>query len=129
MLGTQQRLADGAGPSLRSRPVHARAACPGTGCGHCSLARGDIVWTYTDPSRASLWSPLISNPQRLPNGNTLINEGLFGRLFEITPLGETVWEYVNPYFGPGNAPLAAQTNSVFRAYRYTADQVDRARAA
>ena len=89
----------------------------------------DIVWTYTDPARASLWSPLISNPQRLPNGNTLINEGLFGRLFEVTPDGDTVWEYVNPYFGPDTAPPKAQTNSIFRAYRYTADEIDRARAA
>jgi hypothetical protein len=88
----------------------------------------DVVWAFTDPARASLWSPLISNPQRLPNGNTLINEGLFGRFFEVTPRGETVWEYVNPYFGPASAPPAAQTNSVFRAYRYTPDEVDRARA-
>jgi Arylsulfotransferase (ASST) len=88
-----------------------------------------IVWTYTDPARASLWSPLISNPQRLPNGNTLINEGLFGRFFEVTPDGDTVWEYVNPYFGPETAPPQAQTNSVFRAYRYSADEIDRARAA
>ena len=87
-----------------------------------------IVWTYTDPARASFWSPLISNPQRLPNGNTLINEGLFGRLFEVTPDGDTVWEYVNPYFGPANAAAKAQVNSIFRAYRYSADEINRARA-
>ena len=89
----------------------------------------DVVWSYVDPVRASLWSPLISNPQRLPNGNTLINEGLFGRFFEVTPDGDTVWEYVNPYFGPDSLPLKAQTNSVFRTYRYTADEIDRARSA
>ena len=88
-----------------------------------------ITWSYQDPARASLWSPLISNAQRLPNGNTMINEGLFGRFFEVTPDGDTVWEYVNPYFGPGTAPAAAQTNSVFRAYRYTAAEIDRARSA
>ncbi|MBV9893176.1 MAG: aryl-sulfate sulfotransferase [Chloroflexi bacterium] len=89
----------------------------------------DIVWSYVDPSRASFWSPLISNPQRLPNGNTMINEGLFGRFFEVTPDGNTVWEYVNPYFGPASAPPAAQINSVFRAYRYTPDEINRARSA
>ena len=92
-------------------------------------ATNDIVWTYTDAVRPSLFSPIISNPQRLHNGNTLINEGLFGRLFEVTPAGDTVWEYVNPYFGPDSVPPKAQTNSVFRAYRYTADEIDRARRA
>ena len=38
---------------------------------------GDIV-----PS--NFFSPRISNVQRLPNGNTLINEGYFGRFFEVT---------------------------------------------
>lgn len=88
----------------------------------------NIVWSYQDPARASFWSPLIGNAQRLLNGNTMINEGLFGRFFEVTSSGDTVWEYVNPYFGPSNATPAAQTNSVFRAYRYTTDEVDRARA-
>jgi hypothetical protein len=87
----------------------------------------NIVWTYTDPSRTSFWSPVISNAQRLLNGNTLINEGLFGRFFEVTPEGETVWEYVNAYFNPSSAPPAVQSNSVFRAYRYQADVIDRAR--
>ena len=40
-----------------------------------------------------------------------------GRLFQVTPKGEIVWEYVNPYFarqlvGPGPA---LKTNWVFRA--------------
>jgi hypothetical protein len=58
----------------------------------------------------------------------MVNEGLFGRFFEVTPDGNTVWEYVNPYFGPSNTQPGAQTNSVFRAYRYTTDEVNRARA-
>jgi hypothetical protein len=89
----------------------------------------NIVWSYVDPARTSFWSPLISNAQRLPNGNTLVNEGVFGRLFEVTPECETVWEYVNPYFGPSSAAPAAQNNMVFRAYRYSADEIARARLA
>jgi arylsulfotransferase ASST len=88
-----------------------------------------IVWAYTDPARPSFWSPLFSNAQRLPNGNTLINEGVSGRLFEVTSDGDTVWEYVNPHFAPETAPEKSQSNSVFRAYRYTAAEIDRARAA
>ena len=66
-----------------------------------------VVWSYADPVRTSFWSPLISNAQRLPNGNMLVNQGVFGRLFEVTPECDTVWEYVNPYFGPSTAVPAA----------------------
>ena len=40
-----------------------------------------IVWKYQEPVVTGFFSPRISNAQRLPNGNTLINEGVFGRLF------------------------------------------------
>ncbi len=86
----------------------------------------EIVWKYQEPIPWNFYSPHISNAQRLPNGNTLINEGAFGRFFEVTSLGEVVWEYVNPYFGPPSAPAKAQSNSVFRAYRYTEDEIERA---
>ena len=33
--------------------------------------------------------------QRLPNGNTYIAEDNMGRLFQVKPDGEIVWEYVN----------------------------------
>ncbi|MCB5189155.1 arylsulfotransferase family protein [Methylobacillus arboreus] len=61
----------------------------------------EIVWQYTgEDSGAPGWSfrsTHISNARRLPNGNTFINEGQKGRLFQVTPDGEIVWEYVNPY--------------------------------
>jgi hypothetical protein len=34
----------------------------------------------------------------LPNGNTLITESDRGRVFEITPSGEIVWEFFIPEF-------------------------------
>jgi hypothetical protein len=67
----------------------------------------------------------MGNAQRLPNGNTVINEASFGRFFEVTAQGETVWEYVNPYFG---GPPNAQTNIVFGAYRYTPEEIAAARS-
>jgi hypothetical protein len=86
-----------------------------------------IVWKYQDGtgpgSNHFFFSSRISNAQRLPNGNTLINEGLYGRLFEVTTDGDVVWEYVNPNFGPASAPAKGQTNNVFRAYRYSAEEV------
>jgi hypothetical protein len=56
----------------------------------------------------------FANAQRLPNGNTLINEASFGRFFEVTRDGEIVWEYVNLFFG---GQLHAETNEIFRARR------------
>ncbi len=79
---------------------------------------GEIDWTYRDPTILGFYSFMVSGADRLPNGNTLITEGATGRLFEVTPEGETVWEYVSPFvlesrFGP--------TPAVFRAHRYASD--------
>ena len=62
-----------------------------------------IVWQY-DASMSGLrywqfYSCFISSARRLPNGNTLICEGMHGRIFQVTRDGEIVWEYVNPHFG------------------------------
>lgn len=89
------------------------------------LATKAIVWEYRERRESDFFSPRISNAQRLPNGNTLICEGDFGRLFEVTADGETVWEYVNPYFG---GPSQTPNNRIFRAYRYSAEEIARAKA-
>jgi hypothetical protein len=61
----------------------------------------EIVWQYTGESSGgpawSFRSTHISAARRLPNGNTFIDEGQSGRLFQVTPDGEIVWEYVNAY--------------------------------
>jgi Arylsulfotransferase (ASST) len=79
-----------------------------------------IVWQYTgEDSDAPSWtfhSSFISSARRLPNGNTLIDEGQTGRIFQVTPAGRIVWEYVNPHFG--DTLIGARTvrsNWVFRA--------------
>jgi hypothetical protein len=86
-----------------------------------------IAWKYQEPRTFNFYSPRISNAQRLPNGNTLINEGVFGRFFEVTSDGDVVWEYVNPHFGPPTAAVKAQQNGVFRVYRYSEEEVGRMR--
>lgn len=68
----------------------------------------DIVWEYRDEPK--FFSYFISSAQRLPNGNTLIDEGSVGRVFEVTPAGEIVWEYVEGTGIPGFGRL-------YRAYR------------
>lgn len=59
----------------------------------------EIVWEYRGTPDAPLDSLIRSDQQRLPNGNTLINESNGGRLVEVTRDGEIVWEFVNPVRG------------------------------
>lgn len=68
---------------------------------------------FTDASK--FYSSYISSAQRLPNGNTLITEGSDGRLIEVTPEHEIVWEFINPYFNTMFDHY--QNNMVYRAYR------------
>jgi hypothetical protein len=82
-----------------------------------------VVFTY-DATRAgrlpfTLFSPFVSGAQRLPNGNTLAVEGLKGRLFEFTPTGALVWEYMTPVVGVLTlaSDVAVQVPGVYRAYR------------
>ncbi|MBI1313757.1 hypothetical protein GC176_20895 [bacterium] len=91
--------------------------------------------TYSEGPNGNFYAPIISSVQRLPNGNTLIDEGTTGRAFEVTPAGDIVWEYVNPVTAgdnvlhqgdtpgllPGLAMLGVQTNLVFRVKRYAPD--------
>jgi hypothetical protein len=87
-----------------------------------------IVWSYADDTVNAFYSPFMGNAQRLTNGNTHVTESATGRLFEVTPVGEVVWEYVIPWFdqypdeaarktGPG------QLNSVFQTFRYSREQL------
>ena len=87
-----------------------------------------IVWEYADQSLFEFFSPYISGAQRLANGNTLICEGCHGRIFEVTREGHVVWEYVSPHFFQ-EAGRAGLNNWVFRAFRYTPEEIDAARRA
>jgi hypothetical protein len=75
-----------------------------------------IAWEYTaEKSNRPIWSffsHYISSAQRQPNGNTLICEGANGRIFEVTPAGEIVWEYVNPF---PNLTGKIPNSTIFRA--------------
>ena len=61
------------------------------------------------------YSPLVSAAQRLPNGNTLITEGIGCRIFEVTKDLQIVWEYWSPF--------DSISNVIYRAYRYPYDYV------
>src|SRR3546814_50497 len=62
----------------------------------------EIVWSYAGDEEHFFESRIRSNQERLPNGNTLITESDGGRLIEVTPDHEIVWEFVNPVRGGEN---------------------------
>ena len=100
-----------------------------------------MAWSYAAPNPSDFFSPIGSGVQRLPNGNTLICAGTTGRLFEVTPAGEIVWEYISPLVTGGalrqgesvpdwqppaglpyrTVPPGVLDNILYRAYRYAPD--------
>ena len=55
-----------------------------------------IVWRYAGHDGEPLESLARSSQTRLANGNTLIVESMAGRVIEVAPDGDIVWEFVNP---------------------------------
>ena len=93
-----------------------------------------LVWEYspatvgyqTPQHGYRFYSGFFGSAQRLPNGNTFITESVDGRLFEVTPDREIVWEYMSPFFetpvaSPRVSPRELQgvkpTPQIYRAYR------------
>ncbi len=54
---------------------------------------GAIVWQYPGADGVDLWSRIRGDQQRLPNGNTLIDDFGTNRLVEVTRDGQLAWEY------------------------------------
>jgi len=52
-------------------------------------------FTYIADPPTSFYSAIISGVQRLPDGTTLICEGVPGRFFEIDPASQIVWQHVD----------------------------------
>ncbi len=86
----------------------------------------DLSWTYQAVPQEAFYSSFISGVQRLPNGNTLVDEGDKGLLFEVTQHKNQVWQYQNPIANSGvllqgdDVPFAPAT-SLFRASRYPSE--------
>jgi hypothetical protein len=64
------------------------------------------LWSYQAPNKTDFYSWVISGTHRLPNGNTIVCEGMRGTIFEVTPDKEVVWKYkyqakpTNSFSGP-----------------------------
>jgi hypothetical protein len=73
-----------------------------------------LAWEYNPEPPERFFSFFISGAQRLPNGNTLVDQGAGGKVREVTSAGEIVWEY--KYENEVDAP-----HMLFRANRYPPD--------
>jgi hypothetical protein len=100
--------------------------------GGAAFGPSALAWTYVASPPASLYAEAISGAHRLPNGNTIIDDGTHGTFTEVTSQGEVVWKYVCPVAGNGpltqgdpvpDDPVRAgeKMNAVFRVYKYPLD--------
>jgi hypothetical protein len=58
---------------------------------------GNVLWTYAGTPSEPIFSRCCGSNQLLPNNNILITESEHGRVIEVTPEKEIVWEYRSPY--------------------------------
>ena len=96
----------------------------------------EVVWEYTQTNptydtggdghtygnERKFFSAFMGGVQRLVNGNTLITEANSGRVFEVTPQGDVVWEYIagkDISTKPGVPDLVGA--AVYRAYKVPKD--------
>ena len=68
-------------------------------------------WTYMSENPYDFFALNLGSAHRLPNGNTLICNGPYGILFEVTPDHQIIWEYLNTH------PNVID-NNVFSALKY-----------
>jgi len=74
----------------------------------------EAVWVYSTDKPSHLFSQMLSNAQRLPNGNTLICSANQGWFIEVSPDKNIVWQYKNILPSPLN-------NAVARVHKYPKD--------
>lgn len=92
-----------------------------------------VVWSFKGSDamtglmpiveNSTFYSQLVSSAQRLANGNTLITEGCFCRVFEVTAEKEIVWEYRAPFDNLVKDTNGINETCIYRAYRYPYDYV------
>jgi hypothetical protein len=81
-------------------------------------AAGTIVWEYKSHPPSDFYSAVAAGNERLTNGNTFICDAQSGRVFEVSPEGEIVWEYVSSFRNNGTGNYSTM---LWRAHRYERD--------
>ena len=79
----------------------------------------EVVWLYTGQEHR-FDSNIRGVQQKLSNGNVLITESQGGRLLEVTPEKELVWEWASPY---KSAPDKDYTAVVMGGFRFAEDEL------
>lgn len=98
-----------------------------TGHGGCSKViefnpmTQETMWTYSNSPDTPLYSSTSGACYRLPNGNTLIIESNRGRVIEVSPAGDIVWEYINMHRWGADNQLVA---TLFDVQRLPVDYFD-----
>lgn len=70
-------------------------------------ATGVVQWSFSGTEGDTLYSTSCGTVDPLANGSFLITESDQGRALEVTPEGEVVWEFYNPYrAGPNQEYIA-----------------------
>lgn len=69
-----------------------------------------VAWSFNTDGRHDIFSPFMSNAQRMPNGNTLMVQACDKRIVEVTSDGEIVLDF--HVGGPGR---------MFRIYKFAPD--------
>jgi len=85
----------------------------------------DHIYQTSPPQ--SLYSPIMAGAERLASGNLLVCSSIQGKVFEVSPSGEVVWEYRSPITTngivgrdlPSDQPFVSDRN--FRAKKYPLD--------
>ena len=82
-----------------------------------------LTWTWRADPVTNFYATSLSGAQRLPNGNTLIDDGPKAHFFEVTTEGKLVWDYRSPVApsGPVQQGSTPSLPNVFRAYRFGSD--------
>ncbi|HEY2345910.1 MAG TPA: arylsulfotransferase family protein [Xanthomonadaceae bacterium] len=77
-----------------------------------------VVWQWgsVSPSRGGFETYERGSAQRLPNGNTFIDESEWGRFVEVDPTGKIVWEHLH-LFGNPSQNKGAPDRTIYRAYK------------
>jgi len=84
----------------------------------------EVVWTYQSGDQGSFYTAYQGGTQRLANGNTFITSTGEGHLFQVTPGGSVVWDFVNPRRTNGVAQcwnFDNRNSSIHRAHQYSPD--------
>ncbi len=80
----------------------------------------EIEWNYTAPG---LFTIVMGDANKLPNGNYLLSETVKGRIFEINSEGKLLWEFFHPQTEQKNG--MTKRKDIFQVKKYEIDFIEK----